>query len=84
MSCHEQPSRYREALQLFTEKLNNDENWREFFWTKNERIRDHESVMRILALYLKAEEYRRPLERFLDDISDEFRDSIGLPNDAGK
>ncbi|MFV0433029.1 MAG: DUF262 domain-containing protein [Leucobacter sp.] len=69
-------------LMVLVEKLNNDENWRELFGPKNKRIRDHELVMRILALYLKAEKYRRPLKRFLNDFSDEFRDSSELPNDA--
>jgi hypothetical protein len=69
-------------LMVLVEQLNNAPDWRELFGAKNRRIRDHELVTRILALYLRADQYSRPLKRFLNDFSDHFRDATDLPNNA--
>ena len=69
-------------LMVLVERLNSNEAWRQLYGPPNKRIRDHELVMRILALYLEAEAYSRPLKKFLNAFSDDFRDSTSLPRQA--
>lgn len=69
-------------LMVLVETLNSDQNWRALYGPPNKRIRDHELVLRILALFLRADDYVRPLKRFLNDFSGIFRDSKELPNSA--
>jgi hypothetical protein len=58
--------------------LNNDPNWRELYGAKSPRLRDHELVLRILALYVRSAEYYRPLKKFLNDFLGDHRDLTKL------
>lgn len=73
---------YAGPLMVLVEKLNAGEAWRQLYGEKNKRIRDHELIMRILALYLRADSYKRPLKKFLNDFSSRFRSMEHLPNDV--
>lgn len=73
---------YAGQLMVLVETLNSDSHWRELYGPPNRRIRDHELVMRILALFLHPDDYSRPLKRFLNNFSDEYRDVEGLPAHA--
>jgi hypothetical protein len=53
----------------FLEQLNRIEDWRSLYGKKSPRVRDQELVLRILALYFDAADYKRPLKRFLNDFA---------------
>lgn len=62
----------------FIESLNNLPSWRELYGVKNGRLRDHELITRILALYVNAEGYSRPLKGFLNEFIDRHRNDSDL------
>lgn len=57
----------------FIESLNQEQSWRNLYGPKNGRLRDHELITRILALYENASAYSRPLKGFLNDYVDARR-----------
>lgn len=57
----------------FIESLNGMDSWRDLYGVKNGRLRDHELITRILALYADADGYSRPLKAFLNDFIDSHR-----------
>jgi len=73
---------YAGPLMVVVEELNSNVDWRTLFGPPNKRIRDHELVMRIVAMYLRAHIYSRPLKTFLNDFSSDLRTSTQLPNDV--
>ncbi|MEU9805140.1 DUF262 domain-containing protein [Mycobacterium sp. NPDC050853] len=46
--------------------LNHNPDWRSLYGNTSPRLRDQELVLRIIALYCGADEYVRPLKRFLN------------------
>lgn len=65
---------YAGTLMASIETLNGDSAWRSLFGpTKSKRIRDHELIMRILALYSTSEDYNRPLKTFLNGFAQRDR-----------
>ena len=56
-------------LMASIESLNQADSWRLLYGTKSKRIRDHELIMRILALYSDGEIYSRPLKTFLNNFA---------------
>jgi hypothetical protein len=61
----------------FVEKLNKNTNWRALYGKKSPRLRDQELVLRIVALYVNAALYKRPLKAFLNRFVAEHRqDSV--------
>lgn len=56
-------------------KLNDNEHWRSIYGPKNRRLRDHELILRIIALYLNAQKYAAPLKSFLNRFMSENRES---------
>lgn len=57
----------------FLETLNSNPAWRGLYGNKSPRLRDQELVLRVFGLVNKPEAYRRPLKRFLNDLSAQFR-----------
>lgn len=57
----------------FLERLNRIESWRGLYGKKSPRVRDQELILRILALYFNAPNYRRPLKGFLNDFASKYR-----------
>lgn len=55
------------------EVLNQLQSWRALYGTKSPRLRDQELVLRVLALYLDANKYKRPLKSFLNNFVAENR-----------
>src|SRR5690606_33549767 len=51
------------------EGLNGSTDWRALFNAESKRIRDHELIMRILALYTDSQFYNRPLKTYLDKFA---------------
>lgn len=70
---------YAGPLMVLVEQLNSNKDWRDLYGRQNKRIRDHELVMRILALFVRESEYTRPLKKFLNDFSEDYRSAEGLP-----
>lgn len=58
----------------FLERLNQNTAWRALYGKASPRLRDQELVLRILALYLAAPTYRRPLKSFLNDFTGKYRE----------
>lgn len=73
---------YPGELADFVTALNEWEGWRALYGQRSPRVRDHELVLRILALYTRNAEYRRPLKTFLNDFIAEHRDMRRLPADS--
>ena len=57
----------------FLELINSQDAWRELYGKRSPRLRDQELILRIIALLLRGEEYRRPLKKFLNDTTAENR-----------
>lgn len=57
----------------YLDKLNHDESWRALYGPLSPRLRDQELVLRVLAFYVSAATYRRPLKKFLNDFMGEHR-----------
>lgn len=47
-------------------ELNEDENWRALYGPPSARFKDHELILRVLALYETPEEYARPVKTYLN------------------
>ena len=60
--------------------LNQDQHWRNLYGPQSPRFRDHELILRILALYEKQAEYYRPLKAFLNDFLEERREALLTPD----
>lgn len=65
---------YAGDLMSAIERLNEDDSWRSLYGRKSKRIRDHELVMRILALYEESAKYKRPLKQFLNEYAKSHRE----------
>lgn len=63
-------------------RLNDDAAWRQLYGSKSPRLRDQELILRILALYVTAATYRRPLKTYLNDFIAEYRNSRKFPTDV--
>jgi hypothetical protein len=48
--------------------LNHNPDWRSLYGNSSPRLRDQELVLRIIALFCGADEYVRPLKRFLNQF----------------
>lgn len=57
------------------ERLNDHPAWRSLYGSKSKRVRDHELIFRILALFDRADQYERPLKKFLNDYAKDYRAS---------
>lgn len=65
---------YNGKLMEEIDRINQDKSWRRLYGgNPNVRFRDHELVLRILALYMCEEEYKKPLGTFLNSFSKRYR-----------
>jgi len=60
---------YAGNLMTSIESINNDPEWRALFGSMSKRIRDHELILRILALYTDSGSYSRPLKTYLNKFA---------------
>lgn len=65
----------------FVEDLNRGDSWRELYGKRSKRLRDQELVLRIVALYVAAPTYKRPLKGFLNGFVSTYRDISNLQDD---
>ena len=56
-------------------ELNADQHWRNLYGPNSPRFRDHELILRVLALHETRQAYYRPLKAYLNDYLDERRDT---------
>ncbi|PWD51492.1 hypothetical protein C8046_13335 [Serinibacter arcticus] len=64
--------------------INEEEGWRWIYGTKSKRARDHELILRAIALFERSSEYRRPLKSFLNSFSADRRDVDAAATDSGQ
>jgi hypothetical protein len=57
----------------YLETLNSNLQWRGLYGPKSSRLRDQELVLRIIALYMAADTYSRPLKTFLNGFASHHR-----------
>jgi hypothetical protein len=62
----------------FLERLNEIGSWRDLYGRRSPRLRDQELVLRILAFYLGAPTYKRPLKTFLNNFVAANRDLTAI------
>jgi hypothetical protein len=62
-------------------ELNATPSWRIIYGPVSPRLRDQEVVLRIIALYTRANEYLPPLKRFLNAFMSDHRNLDNLPAD---
>ena len=65
---------YNGPLMEEIDRINQEDSWRYLYGgNPNVRFRDHELVLRILALFLCETEYKKPLGTFLNHFSKKYR-----------
>ncbi len=65
---------YNGSLMQVIDELNRNEAWRRLYGGHlNRRFRDHELVLRIIALYKCENEYKKPLGGFLNSFASKYR-----------
>lgn len=74
---------YNGPLMETIDRLNRAPEWRFLYGSEpNKRFRDHELILRILALFLDGEEYKKPLGSFLNKFAQNHRNdndkSVGI------
>lgn len=57
---------YRGRLLGLLRELNEHESWRQLYGPRSKRLKDHELILRFLAMYEMSEEYSRPMKDFLN------------------
>lgn len=64
---------YRGGLNDLLFELAAEPSWRQLYLSQNSRKKDEEIILRFLALVYRAEEYERPMKRFLSRFMEENR-----------
>lgn len=66
---------YNGELMNLVDRSNVRPSWRKLYGSVqlNKRFRDHELVLRIIALYLEEQSYTKPLGGFLNSFADKYR-----------
>ncbi|MGA4670611.1 DUF262 domain-containing protein [Propionibacteriaceae bacterium Y1923] len=64
--------------------LNANPSWRALYGLPSRRARDHELILRSLALFECAEEYKRPLKSFLNEYVEDRRELNIADEEQGK
>lgn len=60
-------------------ELNKNDAWRHLFGKKHSRKRDEELILRFLALFYGADQYKAPMKRYLNEFMNEHRNLKGSP-----
>jgi len=56
-------------------KLNDYSSWRELFGKKNNRMKDHEMILRFFAILRGLDEYTKPMKEFLNKFNKKHRNA---------
>lgn len=62
----------------FLTELNKWPTWRKLYGTEPLRLRDQELILRVIALYVSPETYKRPLKKYLNDFVASKRSLSGI------
>lgn len=62
----------------FLGELNQVPAWREIYGAISPRVRDHELLLRVIALYVSSNEYFRPMKKFLNTFLGRHRQMATL------
>ncbi|PPH06263.1 DUF262 domain-containing protein [Rathayibacter sp. AY1F6] len=66
-------------------RLNEDSSWRSLYGPRSTRFRDHELILRTLALYEWQAKYRKPLKTFLNQyLGDHRQDALLFDSGLGR
>lgn len=72
LSAHEiRVASYAGPLVGYVEELNSDTNWRELYGNPEKRLRDHQLISRIFALYSDLSSYDKSVKGLIDKFYDE-------------
>lgn len=75
---------YSGPLVDYIEDLNQQTAWRQLFGKPSSRIRDHELILRTLALFIESENYSKPLKGFLNNFAKNNRKNPPFVEEAGQ
>lgn len=66
---------YNGKLMALIDASNTKEPWRKLYGSvnRNKRFRDHELILRIIALFLEESNYSKPLSNFLNQFAEKYR-----------
>lgn len=72
---------YSGPLVSYLTELNELPSWRQIYGPVSPRLRDQEVVLRVIALYTRANEYLPPLKKFLNTFMSDHRNLENLPGE---
>jgi hypothetical protein len=75
---------YAGAFIDYIESLNRYPSWRNLYGAQSARLRDQELVLRIIALFLNGNNYKRPLKKFLNDFTADNREALSPSLDQAR
>ena len=61
---------YQGTLLTLLRQLNDHPAWRSLYGSKSKRLKDHELILRFLAMFERRNAYRRPMKDFLNKYMD--------------
>jgi uncharacterized protein with ParB-like and HNH nuclease domain len=64
---------YHGDLIDLVKSLNGDQHWRSIFGQENNRLKDQEFILRFLALYFYADQYKHPMGEFLTVFAKKYQ-----------
>lgn len=64
---------YHGTLIDLVSELNNNDSWRKIFGKPHQRLKDVELIIRFFAIYKYAENYKRPMNDFLNRFTAKYR-----------
>lgn len=67
---------YAGPIITFVEKLNASPEWREFYGKQDQRLKDHELITRILALYFMSHTYKSPMKSFMNEFYEVYGNRV--------
>lgn len=68
---------YHGALIDMLQNLNEYPRWRDIYGKKNERLKDQELILRFLALFFNSDDYKRPMNEFLNTFCHKYVEPDG-------
>lgn len=64
---------YHGAFQDLISELNDNESWRTIFGSVHKRGKDHEFILRFLALVFSGHDFKKPMKKFLNNFMEKNR-----------
>lgn len=64
---------YVGKLNSLIDDLNDNEQWRQLFGKKNNRLKDKEMILRFFAMYYRIDSYSKPLNEFMNKFNIRYK-----------